>query len=296
MPVESDSVADKRCLITGATAGIGLVTARELARRGARVVLVGRNAEKCARIAAAIKEQTGSAHVTYLVGDLSAQKEVRRVAQEYREQYRRLDVLVNNAGAVYFDRQVSADGIEMTFALNHLGYFLLTTLLLDLIVASAPARVINVSSEAHRRVRLDFDDLENARRYSAWRAYGQSKLANLYFTYELARRIPLGTGVTVNAVHPGLVRTDFGRNNGLRATLMWALARWFAISSEAGARTSVFLAASPSVATTTGKYFVEEQERRSSAVSYDAAAAGRLWEVSEGMVGIARPSGSSTEQ
>jgi NAD(P)-dependent dehydrogenase (short-subunit alcohol dehydrogenase family) len=280
----SESIAGKRCLITGATGGIGLVAARELARQGARVIIVGRNATKCAGAVERIRRDTASEHVAYLVGDLSSQHDVRRVADEYRDRYQQLDVLINNAGALYLDRRVSADGIELTFALNHLAYFLLTTLLLDLLSQSASARIINVSSEAHRRGRLDFDDLQMAQRYRGWRAYSRSKLANLYFTYELARRIG-PRGITVNALHPGLVTTSFGKNNGLRAALLWAALRWIAIPPDAGAETSIFLASSPTVATTTGQYFIKCRAHRSSAISYDPVAAARLWDVSAGLVG-----------
>jgi NAD(P)-dependent dehydrogenase (short-subunit alcohol dehydrogenase family) len=280
----SDSLAGKYCLVTGGTAGIGFITARELASRGARVVIVGRNAAKCAASVEAIRRTTGSGAVSVLVGDLSLQRDVRRVAQEYRDGFPRLDVLVNNAGGLYLDRHLSGDGIEMTFALNHLGYFLLTWLLLDLLRASAPARVVNVSSEAHRRIHLDFDDLQCARRYSGFRAYARSKLANLYFTYDLAGRVP-ASEVTVNALHPGLVSTSFGKNNGMRALLIWAIARWFAISPEEGARTPVYLAASPGVAGMSGKYFIAERPCPSSPVSYDREAARHLWNRSAEMVG-----------
>jgi retinol dehydrogenase 12 len=279
----ASSVAGKYCLVTGGTGGIGRVTARELARRGARVVLVGRSEARCVAAVDAIRREASAADVTYLTGDLSSQRDVRRVAREYRERHPRLDVLVNNAGGLYLDRELSADGIEMTFALNHLGYYLLTMELLDLLRASGAARIVNVSSEAHRTAVLDFDDLQNARRYGGWRAYGQSKLANLYFTYELARRLA-GTPLTVNALHPGLVATNFAKNNGVRARLMWIVLRIIAIGPEAGARTSVFLAASPTVDRVTGRYFVKEVPRESSAVSYDPDAARQLWTVSAEMV------------
>ena len=270
--------------MTGATAGIGFITARELARRGARMIIVGRSAARCADSVEAIRRATGSDTVSALVADLSIQRDVRRVAQQYRDSFPRLDVLVNNAGALYLDRQLSADGIEMTFALNHLGYFLLTSLLLDLLRASAPARVVNVSSEAHRRAHLDLADLQGARRYTGFRAYARSKLANLYFTYELERRVS-ATEIAVNALHPGLVNTNFGRNNGARAALIWSLIRWFAITPEEGARTPVYVASSPAVAGTGGKYFVKEQPRPSSPVSYDREVARHLWDVSTELVG-----------
>ncbi len=281
----------KVVVVTGATAGIGAVTARELARLGARVLGVGRNPAKCAAAAAEIRAATGNAQVDYLVADLSAQAEVRRVADEILSRAPRLDVLVNNAGAYMDRRQESPDGIELTFALNHLSYFLLTNLLWDAL-AAAPAgdtgagRVVNVSSAAHFGGRLDFDDLENRRRYSGFAVYSQSKLANVLFTYELARRLT-GTAVTANAVHPGFVATQFGHNNGgfLRAALQM-VQRFGARTPEQGAATSIYLASSPEVAGVTGKYFVDQRAVKSSAESYDEAAAQRLWAISEALTGL----------
>lgn len=275
----------KVILITGATNGIGRVTAQTLAMDGATVVLVGRNPEKTAAVAGEIQQRTGNPRVEYLVGDLSVQADVRRVADAFRQRHDRLDVLINNAGAFIQRHTLSQDGIEMTFALNHLAYFLLTNLLLDRLTASAPARIINVSSMAHYGSRLNFDDLQNSQSYNGWRAYGQSKLANLYFTYELARRLE-GTGVTVNALHPGFVASNFGRSNGgLFIPLFW-LAQIAAISPEQGAKTSIYLASSPEVSGVTGKYFDKCRPVASSKVSYDAAAARRLWEISAEMTGL----------
>jgi NAD(P)-dependent dehydrogenase (short-subunit alcohol dehydrogenase family) len=218
--------------------------------------------------------------VDLLACDLSSQASIREFAAEVGRAYDRLDVLVNNAGLIVPARDVTADGLERTFATNHLGYFLVTTLLLDLLRASAPARIVNVSSEAHRGARLDFDDLQSARSYSAWGAYGRSKLANLYFTYELAERLR-GTGVTANALHPGVVASNFAQGEpGLLRTLA-RLARPFMISEARGADTSVYLASSPEVEGATGRYFVKRRERRSSRASYDVEARRRLWEASE---------------
>ncbi len=277
------SLIGKTVLVTGATDGIGKATARELARLGATVVIVGRNPQKSATTVRQIREETGNSQVDYLLADLSVQAEVRRLAADFLARYPRLDALINNAGGFFLRRQVSADGIEMTFALNHLAYFLLTRLLQDRIVDSAPARIINVASEAHRGARLDFDNLQLERGYGSMRAYGQSKLANLLFTYELARRLD-GTGVTVNAVHPGLVATNLGKNNGLLVRLAMNLIRFVARTPDQGAETIVYLAASPEVAGVTGQYFIDCHPLRTSPESYDEAAARRLWEVSAQMV------------
>jgi len=280
----------KVCLITGATSGIGAVTAEALARQGATVVIVGRDPAKCEASAARVRQQTGNAAVGHLVADLSRQADVRGLARQVLEQYPRLDVLVNNAGGIFLSRRLSADGIEMTFALNHLGYFLLTTLLLDRMRASAPSRVVNVSSIGHELARgIRFDDVQFERGYRAgFPAYHHSKLANLLFTYELARRLE-GTGVTANALHPGLVATNIGVNNGLS----WRVLSFFYdrilrphyVSPEEGARTVVHLASSPDVEGVTGRYFVEEREVASSEASRDVDAARRLWELSEELTG-----------
>ncbi len=278
---------NKICLVTGATAGIGLVTARELARTGATVVGVGRNPDKSAAVAQHIREQTGNPNVEFLLADLSAQKDVRALAQEFRQRYARLDVLVNNAGAVYLNRQESADGLELTFALNHLSYFLLTNLLLDMLKASAPARIVNVSSRAHiRTAGLNFDDLQTRRGYMAMDVYGKSKLCNVLFTNELARRLA-SANVTVNALHPGLVATNFFLNNGWLGQLARPILNLISISPDDGAKTTLYLATSPQVEGVTGKYFDDQQrEAPSSKASYDQAAQLRLWQVSEQLTGL----------
>jgi len=273
---------DKICLITGATSGIGLATAFALAQMGATVILAGRSEERCQKAVARIKSETGNQNVDYLLADLSVQAQVRALAAEFKSRYERLDVLVNNAGAIFFFRQVSADGIEMNFAVNHLAYFLLTNLLLDTIKASTPARVVNVASNSHYGKRLDFANLELRRGYNPGKAYGRSKLANLYFTYELARRLE-GTGVTVNAMHPGFVRTNMAANNGWLVRLFLPLVHLNSLTPEEGARTAVYLASSPDVEGINGKYFVREREVASDPVSYDESVARRLWEVSEEM-------------
>lgn len=275
----------KVVLVTGATAGIGEVTARELARLGATVVGIGRSAKKCQTVTQQIRTATGNSNVNFIVADLSTQVGVRYAADEFKHQHNRLDVLINNAGAYFASRQTSADGLEMTFALNHLAYFLLTELLLNMLKASAPSRIINVSSEAHRSpIKLNFADLQNERGYNGFPAYGQSKLANVLFTYELARRLA-GTGVTANALHPGFVATNFGHNNGsVVSFFMKIIQRLGALKPEQGAATSLYLATSPAVEGVTGKYFDNSQVVPSSPESYDEAAARRLWDVSAALV------------
>jgi NAD(P)-dependent dehydrogenase (short-subunit alcohol dehydrogenase family) len=275
----------KVCLVTGATGGIGLVTARELARRGAHVIGVGRFQERCTRAVRLIREETDVSSVDYLVADLSWQSEIHGLAASVRGMTRRLDVLVNNAGGIYLKRELSADGLEMTFALNHLAYFLLTNLLLDLLKASAPARIINVASAAHQGSTINFDDLQAKKRYSGWRAYQQSKLANILFTRELARRLE-GTGVTANALHPGYVNTQIFRVKGFAGWLMRRAADLFAITPEQGAQTSIYLATSPEVEGVTGKYFVKQEPVPSSPASQDDTTARRLWDVSEELTGL----------
>jgi NAD(P)-dependent dehydrogenase (short-subunit alcohol dehydrogenase family) len=276
---------NKVCLVTGATNGIGKVTALELARRGAMVVLAGRSAAKTDAVVAEIKVRSGNDHAEGLVADLSTQAGVRALADAFKARYNRLDVLVNNAGAIFNERRESADGIEMTFALNHLSYFLLTHLLLDVLKASAPARIVNVSSNAHMGSGINFDDLEFKHGYMNFRVYAQSKLANILFTTELARRLQ-GTGVTANALHPGFVSSGFGRNDGSMMNIGMMLMRPFQISPEKGAETTLYLATSPEVEGVTGGYFSKRKPARTSSAARDQAAAERLWAISEQMTGV----------
>lgn len=285
----NSDLSGKTVLITGATAGIGEVTARELARMGATVVGIGRNPQKCAEVAAQIRTQTGNKAVEFLVADLSLMSDVRKVTETFRNEYDRLDVLVNNAGAYYQSYQVTAEGFEATFALNHLNYFLLTAGLLDLLKASPAARIVNVASGAHTAGKLDFADLQMAKKYSGWKAYANSKLCNVLFTYELARRLA-GSNITVNTLHPGFVASNFALNNnqGMLAKVALALFKpvrnLVAISVDQGAETQIFLASSPAVEGVSGKYFDKKKAVTSSPTSYDETVAKQLWEVSERML------------
>jgi NAD(P)-dependent dehydrogenase (short-subunit alcohol dehydrogenase family) len=277
----------KVCLLTGATTGIGRAAAEGLARTGLTLVLAGRDAARTEAAVEGVRRVSGNDRVEGLVADLSLGSEVRRLAAEFRARHRRLDVLVNNAGAIFTRREETAEGREKTLALNHLAYFLLTRELLDLLLATAPARVVNVASEAHRGTRLDFDDLDSRRRYSGLGVYGRSKLMNLLFTAELARRLE-GKAVTANALHPGVVATGFGGNTpGLFRTLV-RIAQPFMLSPEKGARTLVYLATSPEVEGVSGKYFYRCREMRPSPAARDPESARRLWELSEQLVSASR--------
>jgi NAD(P)-dependent dehydrogenase (short-subunit alcohol dehydrogenase family) len=279
-------MTDRLCLVTGATAGIGRVTAHALAAMGAEVVVAGRNPPKAEATVRQIVAETGNPHVHFLIADFSVPSTIREMARQFRQQFDRLDVLVNNAGGFYPRRRETADGIEMTFAVNHLGPFLLTNLVLDVMVESAPARIVNVSSAAHRMGTLDFDDLGFRRGYSGMKAYGRSKLANVLFTYELARRLE-GTGVTVNALHPGHVATDIWRSNfPLIGWLVKPLMQLVAVGEGEGAQTSIYLACSAEVEGVTGQYLVNQQPVNSSAESYAVQVAQRLWDTSASIVGL----------
>ncbi len=268
-------------MITGGSDGIGYVAAQELARMGATVVIAGRNNTKTATAAARIIGETGNRDVRYLLADLSSQGDVRRLADHVKQQMPRLDVLVNNAGAIFLSNRRSVDGIEMTFALNHLGYFLLTTLLLDLLKDSTPARIVNVSSSSHFSAgNFRLEDLPKSGSNGGYRAYGRSKLCNILFTYELARRLE-GSGVTVNALHPGLVRTNIARNNGLLGRVVNFFIGARGVDAVKGAETLNYLATSPEVEGATGKFFVDCRPVPSSALSYDGGLASDLWELSE---------------
>jgi NAD(P)-dependent dehydrogenase (short-subunit alcohol dehydrogenase family) len=274
---------DKTIIITGATAGIGLAAAEALAAQGARVIGISRDPDKCARVAGELRRKTGNGEIGFFCADLSSLEDTRRVAEELLARFPRIDVLINNAGGIFVRRQLTVDGLERTFALNHLSNFLLTNLLLDRISESAPARIVNVSSSSHYKGKIHFDDLQLERRYAAFRAYQQSKLANVLFTYELDRRLQ-GTGITVNAMHPGLVRTDIAKDNGLLFRLFQPLFLMGSRTPEEGARTIIYLASSPEVEGVSGKFFIDERSVRSAKASYNEGDAARLWEASEDLI------------
>ena len=279
-------MAGKSVLVTGGTGGIGKATAIGLAALGARVGITGRDPARTEAAAAGIRATPGSPVVDAFAADMSVQAGVRRLAAQVLDTYPRLDVLVNNAGGFWAHRHVTADGLERTFALNHLAPFLLTSLLLDRLTASAPARIITVSSGAHARGRIDFDDLQGERNYSGQHAYSQSKLANVIFTYELARRLK-GTGVTATVLHPGVVRTRFGaEDQAAYLAVMIRVARLFMKTPAQGAGTPIYLASSSQVEGITGRYFVNRKLKISSKVSYDTTAAARLWQASIDLAGM----------
>lgn len=276
-------VAGRRVVLTGGTNGIGLAAAEALAARGARLTLVARSASRASAAAARISQMAPSAPpVDVVLGDLATVAAVRRIGHEIAERYPRIDVLINNAGALFSSRRLTADGLEMTRALNHLAPFTLTTTLLERLIVSAPARIITTSSAAHRGARIPFDDLDAARGYGGFglTRYGQSKLANILFTVELARRLE-GTGVTANCFHPGVVNTGFNRNNGLLLSVAMLAIAPLARSPRRGAETLVWLADAPEVSGISGAYFVDKRPVQPSPAARDAAAARRLWELTE---------------
>lgn len=280
------ALTGKTCLVTGATSGIGLVTALALAQLGARVVITGRRQPRIDEALSRILAQTPGAAVHALQADFADLAQVERMAAVFKEKFERLDVLVNNAGAYYNRRHPTPYGeLERTLVVNHLAPFLLTLRLLDLLRASAPARVVNVASGAHIYDRMNFEDLGFRRGYIGMKAYARSKLANILFTYELARRLE-GSSVTVNAVHPGQVATDIWRTNFfILGPLLKGAIRLTGLTPEQGADTVIYLAASPEVEGVSGKYFVRRRAVRSSPVSYDEETARRLWQVSQTLVG-----------
>ncbi|HEX2619204.1 MAG TPA: SDR family oxidoreductase [Phototrophicaceae bacterium] len=276
------------CLITGATSGIGLETARALAKQGAKVVIVGRNPQKTAQVVQELKQSTGSEHIDSFVADLSLMSEVHKLADAFKARYDRLDVLINNAGAWIGKKELTKEGLEMTFALNHISYFLLTNLLLDVLIDSAPARIINVSSDAHRPAKIDYANLQGETSYNVIKIYGISKLMNVLFTNELARRLE-GTGVTANSLHPGVIKSGFGRNNGFPWNMVFMLMSPIAKTPEVGAKTSVYLASSPEVATVTGKYFDQGKIAQPGAEALKVDEQRHLWEISEQITGVTAP-------
>src|SRR5215218_6575279 len=285
-PEKHGGVMDEKvCLITGATSGIGKATAMGLASMGASVVMVGRDRGRGEAAMAEIKEKSPNASVDLMLADLSSQEQIHRLADNFKEAYPRLDVLINNAGLFRSERITTADGLETTFAVNHLAYFLLTKLLLDVLKASAPSRIVNVASGEQRNGTIDFDDLQAEKGYKTAKAYSQSKLATVLFTYELARRLE-GTGVSANCLHPGVVGTNLG--SGVTGALGFTVRALTPLmkSPEKGAETSVYLASSPEVEGLSGGYFVKKAEARSSEASHDQRIARRLWEVSADLTNL----------
>jgi NAD(P)-dependent dehydrogenase (short-subunit alcohol dehydrogenase family) len=273
------------CLVTGATSGIGEATALGLARLGARVVMTGRDRDRGEQARKAVVEKSGNDRVDLLLGDLASLAGIRALAAEFLAAYPALHVLVNNAGTVELSRTLTVDGFEKTFAVNHLGYFLLTNLLLPRLRESAPARIVNVASEAHRMGRLDLDDLQSEKHYRAMRVYGTSKLLNLLFTVELARRLA-GTGVSANALHPGAVATRLGKQNGALARLLIGLLRPFFLTPEDGAANSIFVAASDELEGVSGKYFVKQRAVPPSRRSQRPGLARSVWARSAELTGL----------
>jgi len=270
----------KVCLVTGGSSGIGKATALGLANMGATVIVVGRDRSRGEAAVTEIKQKSNNDAVDLMLADLSSQASIRRLAEEdFKDRYEQLHVLINNAGVFTSKHTVTLDGIETTFAVNHLAPFLLTNLLLDVLKASAPTRIINITSSGERSGTINFDNLQGESRYSGFRAYNQSKLAMILFTYELARKLE-GTGVTVNCVHPGVVVTNLGRGSSGAFGLLLRLMRPFFSSPEKGAETPIYLASSLEVEGVSGKYFAKKAEAKSSELSYDAATARRLWQVS----------------
>jgi len=273
-------VKEKVCVVTGASGGIGKEVALGLARQGARVVIVSHSKERATKAVDEIVHTSLNPHVDLVVGDLSTNDGVRAAAAEIDRRYGQLHVLVNNSGLLIGKRTITADNLDKTFALNHLAYYHLTHLLLDKIKASAPARIVNTASSAHRLGKMDFDNLQGERRYSQWRAYGTSKLENILFTFELARRLA-GTGVTANAVHPGYVRSGFATTASPLMRVVVRAGMVGALSVEKGARTTLWAATSPDLEGVTGKFLARCKIAEPTAAAHDEAAQRRLWELSE---------------
>ena len=269
----------KVCLVTGATDGIGKVSARVLAELGAKVIIVGRNPEKSAIVLAELRSISGNENIDLLMADLAVMQEVRDLAEQVISRYDRIDVLLNNAGGYFTKHEITSDGLEMTFALNHMSYFLLTNKLMELLKYSAPARIVNVSSDAHYGVDMEFENLNGEQEYKAWKAYQKSKLANVLFTYELLKKVP--ADITVNCLHPGFVATNFGHNiGGFFGPVVKIAQRISAIDPEEGAKTSIFLCSAPEVKGVSGKYFYKCQPKTSSRESRNKDTGKRLWQIS----------------
>jgi NAD(P)-dependent dehydrogenase (short-subunit alcohol dehydrogenase family) len=294
MAASKTTMADmhgKTVLITGANQGIGKASAEALGKMGARLILVCRSEEK-GKAAVADLERAGATGVELLLGDMRSQADIRRIAGEVQARHDRLDVLLNNAGVLVTQRRETVDGVEETFATNHLGYFLLTNLLLDLLKKSAPARVVSVSSEAHRGAKVRWDDLQLKQGWSSFRAYGQSKLCNILFTRELARRLE-GTRVTANCLHPGVIASGFGHTDGGFVGGVFTVIKPFLITPEKGARTQVWLSSASEVEGVTGKYFDKCKEATPSRAALEAGSPERLWAMSSELTGLGAGAGGS---
>src|SRR3989454_1863844 len=278
--MSSANMTGRICLVTGGNSGIGKATAIGLAKTGATVVIVSRSREKGQMAVNDIIGKSGNTNVEIIQADMSSQNSIHEAADEFKARHEKLHVLINNAGVYLTKRTTTPDGFESTFAVNHLGPFLLTSLLLDILKASSPSRIVNVTSDAHKGANIHFDDLQGEKRFSGWQAYGQSKLAMILFTHELAKRLE-GSGVTVNSAHPGVVRTNFAKNNGGLVMIGFRFLGIFFISPESSAKRILYVATSPDLEGVTGKYFTKMHETRSSPESYDDDSARRLWLVSE---------------
>jgi Dehydrogenases with different specificities (related to short-chain alcohol dehydrogenases) len=276
---------NRTCIITGANSGIGKVTATSLAQQGAILVMVCRSKEKGLIVLNRIKEKTRNPHIELIMADFSSQKDIRRAANEIKAHYPVIDVLINNAGAINDQRTETIDGYETTFATNHLGYFLFTNLLLDNLKAAPKARIVNVASEAQRMGKINFDDLQTKNGYTPMKAYSQSKLANIIFTFELAKRLK-GTNITANCLHPGVVNTNFGKELKGFTGILFKLFSPFMRNADKGAETSIWLTTAPELEGISGKYYSNKKEIKSQPASYDAGIQKKLWEISEQMTNV----------
>jgi NAD(P)-dependent dehydrogenase (short-subunit alcohol dehydrogenase family) len=270
----------KTCLITGANSGIGKATALGLAKMGAELVMVCRDREKGEAAQKEIMAESRNSNIELMLADMSSQDSIRRLASDFQKTHEKLHLLINNAGVYLTKRITTVDGLEATLATNLLGPFLLTNLLLGVLRTSAPSRIVNVSSDAHNGVRIDFDDLQGEKKFSGWQAYGQSKLGLILYTHELSKRLA-GTDVTVNSVHPGVVRTHFAKNNGGLVAIGFRIIGAFFISPLTAAKRVLYVATSPDLTNVSGKYFSKMHEEKSSRESYDDGSAKRLWQMSE---------------
>jgi NAD(P)-dependent dehydrogenase (short-subunit alcohol dehydrogenase family) len=282
----NENLKGKICIVTGANSGIGKIVATALANMGATLIMVCRVKEKAQIVWEEIKRKTKNINIELILTDLSSQKEIRALASNIKEKYAKIDVLVNNAGGMNFGYSETIDHIETTFATNHLGYFLFTNLILDILKSADRARIINVASDAEKTGDIDFEDINLKKNYSCFRAYSQSKLANIMFTYELARKL-VGTNIVVNCVHPGVVpNTKIGKGSKTFANFIASVPANLIRTPEEGAETIIWLASSKDIEGISGKYFYEKREIKSSAKSYDLDIAKRLWKLSEEMTGL----------